>query len=134
MTPLIHNDVDGEEEFESTVANGIAPNSTEVFMTGYEIVFHHGDGTPEEMLQLGETVEIGGSLWEVSDVDLAGPTPRVHLSQLPAAEVAAHRRPQVALAPPTSFEAELVYTLNDLSSRLNVLASTLNAYWGRGAA
>ena len=103
-------------------------------MTGYEIVFHHGDGAPDEMLQLGETLEIGGSLWEVSEVDFDGPTPRVHVSQLPAAEVAAHRRPQVALAPPTSFEAELVYTLNDLSSRLNVLASTLNAYWGRGAA
>ena len=29
---------------------------------------------------------------------------------------------------------ELVYTLNDLSSRLSILASTLNAYWGKGAA
>jgi hypothetical protein len=33
-----------------------------------------------------------------------------------------------------SFEAELVYTLNDLSSRLNSLAGVLNAYWGQGAA
>lgn len=105
-------------------------------MTGYEIVFHNGDGTPGQMLDPGETVEIGGSLWEVSEVENDGPTPRVHLVQLPAAEVAAHRRPQVqvALAAPSSFESELVYTLNDLSSRLNILASTLNAYWGRGAA
>jgi hypothetical protein len=103
-------------------------------MTGFQFVFHHGDGTPDQLLQPGETLEIGGSLWEVSEVE-DGETPRVHMTQLPGAEVAAHRRrDQVTLAPPTSFESELVYTLNDLSSRLNVLASSLNAYWGRGAA
>jgi hypothetical protein len=48
--------------------------------------------------------------------------------------VEAHRRRTLAVHPPSSFETELVYTLNDLSTRLSVLAATLNAYWGKGAA
>lgn len=104
-------------------------------MTGYEIVFDDDAGATSGLPQPGDTLDLNGGIWEVSRVEMDGATPRVHLIPRPAADVAAHRRSApVTLAPPTSFETELVYTLNDLSSRLNVLASTLNAYWGKGAA
>jgi hypothetical protein len=104
-------------------------------MTGYEIVFDDDAGATNGLPQPGDTLDFGGAFWEVSRVDTSGPTPRVHVTPRPSADIAAHRRSApVTLAPPTSFESELVYTLNDLSSRLNILASTLNAYWGKGAA
>jgi len=102
-------------------------------MTGYEIVFDDEAGVP----QAGETLDIGGALWDVARVEHVDGQPRVHVVAHPPGEVAAHARPAptaVTLAPPTSFESELVYTLNDLSSRLNTLAGALDAYWGRGAA
>ena len=102
-------------------------------MAGYEIVFDDDAGVPEP----GSTVEIDGELWEVASVDDCSDTPRVHLvnrsrETLPL-ERLAPMAPPVTLAQPTSFESELVYTLNDLSSRLNTLAGALNAYWGTGA-
>lgn len=104
-------------------------------MTGYEIVFDDDAGATNGLPQPGDILDFGGGSWEVSHVDTSGSTPRIHLSARRAGDVAAHRRAApVTLAPPTSFESELVYTLNDLSSRLNILASTLNAYWGKGAA
>ena len=102
-------------------------------MAGYEIVFDDDAGAP----QPGSTVEIDGELWEVASVDDASGTPRVHLVNRSRTEAGAPQLAPVAapvtLAPPTSFESELVYTLNDLSSRLNTLAGALNAYWGTGA-
>jgi hypothetical protein len=110
--------------------------TTEVPMAGYEIVFEDDPVVPTPVPQPGETVDIHGALWDVERVELDGVVPRVHVVAHPSGEVAAHARPSVpiALAPPSSFEAELVYTLNDLSSRLNSLAGVLNAYWGQGAA
>jgi hypothetical protein len=106
-------------------------------MSGFEIVFDDDGGIP----QPGTTVEIEGELWEVASVDESSGTPRVHLVGRGRTDVAAHQLASVSapvtLAAPTSFEGELVYTLNDLSSRLNTLAGALNAYWGteaRGAA
>ncbi|HEY3542565.1 MAG TPA: hypothetical protein VGK79_08480 [Gaiellaceae bacterium] len=102
-------------------------------MTGYEIVFDDDAGVPKP----GETLDIGGALWDVARIEQIDGKARVHLVAHPPGEVAAHARPApapVTLAPPTSFESELVYTLNDLSSRLNTLAGALNAYWGKGAA
>jgi hypothetical protein len=93
--------------------------------------------------QPGSTVEIDGAHWEVASVDEGDGAPRVHLVNPVSGEVAVHHplvpanAPPVTLAPPSSFESELVYTLNDLSARLNTLAAALNAYWGantRGAA
>ncbi len=102
-------------------------------MAGYEIVFDDDAGVPEP----GSTVEIDGELWEVASVEEADGTPRVHLVNRGREDIAAHHLPPMAapvtLAPPTSFESELVYTLNDLSSRLNTLAGALNAYWDTGA-
>ena len=106
-------------------------------MAGYEIVFEDDPVVPTPVPQPGETLDIHGALWDVQRVELNGGTPRVHLVAHPSGEVAAHARPvsaPIALAAPNSFETELVYTLNDLSTRLNVLAATLNAYWGKGAA
>jgi len=103
-------------------------------MAGFEIVFDDDSGVP----QPGSTVEIDGALWEVVRVDEGEGTPQVHLVNR-SGDVAPHERfvpaaaLPVTLAPPTSFESELVYTLNDLSSRLNTLAGALNAYWGTGA-
>jgi hypothetical protein len=107
-------------------------------MTGYEIVFAEGAASPQPVPEPGEIVQIGGSSWTVQDIDqtIAG-RPRLRLvaeAQADDAEVEAHRRRTIAVHPPSSFETELVYTLNDLSTRLNVLAATLNAYWGKGAA
>jgi hypothetical protein len=131
---LIHNDVDGKESA-IPAANADARNPTEVSMTGYEIVFDDDAGATSGLPQPGDILDFGGGFWEVSHVDTSGPTPKVHVTARPAGDVAAHRRAApVTLAPPTSFETELVYTLNDLSSRLSILASTLNAYWGKGAA
>jgi hypothetical protein len=102
-------------------------------MAGYEIVFDDDTGVPEP----GSTVEIDGELFEVASVDDADGTPRVHVVNRVRGDVGPHHLPAIAppvtLAPPTSFESELVYTLNDLSSRLNTLAGALNAYWGTGA-
>ena len=102
-------------------------------MAGYEIVFDDDAGVPEP----GSTVEIDGELWEVASVDDCSDTPRVHLVNRGRGDIAVRHHPAAAppltLAPPTSFESELVYTLNDLSSRLNTLAGALNAYWGTGA-
>src|SRR3954451_16812089 len=108
-------------------------NGGTVQMAGFEVVFDDDSGVP----QPGSTVEIDGALWEVVRVDEAGETPQVHLVNR-SREVDIHQRlamvsAPVTLAPPTSFEGELVYTLNDLSSRLNTLAGALNAYWGTGA-
>ena len=102
-------------------------------MAGFEVVFDDDSGVP----QPGSTVEIDGALWEVVRVDDADGTPQVHLIH-PSRETAPEQRlapvaAPVTLAQPTSFESELVYTLNDLSSRLNTLAGALNAYWGAGA-
>lgn len=105
-------------------------------MTGFEIVFAEA-AAPQPVPEPGETVEIGGALWTVQGVEqTGGGWPRLRLAEPPAeeAEVEAHRRRTIAVHPPSSFETELVYTLNDLSTRLNVLAATLNAYWGKGAA
>jgi hypothetical protein len=105
-------------------------------MTGFEIVFAEA-GAPQPVPKEGETVEIGGALWTVQGIEqTAAGRPRLRLAQPEAddAEVEAHRRRTIAVHPPSSFETELVYTLNDLSTRLNVLAATLNAYWGKGAA
>jgi hypothetical protein len=98
-------------------------------MAAFEIVFDDDSGVPEP----GSTVEIDGALWEVASVEDDDGTPRVHLINRHRTDVAAHQLAPVQLAPPTSFESELVYTLNDLSSRLNTLAGALNAYWGTGA-
>ena len=105
-------------------------------MTRYEIVLPDDGGDQTAVPRPGETLDIGGRLWEVERVEHGVAGPRVHLVEHVATETefTAHRRAPVALAAPTSFETELVYTLNDLSSRLNVLAGALNAYWGRGAA
>jgi hypothetical protein len=104
-------------------------------MPGFEIVFDDDGGVP----QPGSTVEIDGALWEVASVDESDGAPRVHLVNRLNGDVAVHQplaavNAQVTLAAPTSFESELVYTLNDLSSRLNTLAAALNAYWGAGGA
>jgi hypothetical protein len=102
-------------------------------MTGYEIVFAEG-GSPQPVPEPGETLQIGGACWTVQGVEqTAHGRPRLRLAA-EEHEVEAHRRRTVAVHPPSSFETELVYTLNDLSTRLNVLAATLNAYWGKGAA
>jgi len=122
----------------------------EAAMNRYEIVFESGPDAPEHVPQAGETVEIGGELWEVESVDDEGlEPPRVHLIQpngdgkaadsngtaeSDEDDVEAHMRFPVKLAAPTSFEEELVYTLNDLSTRLSTLAKVLTAYWGKGAA
>ena len=103
-------------------------------MPRFEIVFDDDAGVP----QPGSTVEIDGALWEVASVEESDGAPRVHLVNPANGDVAVHEplasvNPPVTLAPPTSFESELVYTLNDLSSRLNTLAAALNAYWGAGA-
>jgi hypothetical protein len=109
-------------------------------MTRYEIVFEDDAGEPEPVPvpKPGETLEIAGELFDVASVeDAESEHPRVHLSQHAAdgPEVEQHIQiPPVQLAPPTSFESELVYTLNDLSTRLSGLAGVLNAYWGKGAA
>jgi hypothetical protein len=107
-------------------------------MSRYEIVFEDGAEAATRLPQVGDTVEIDGALWDVERVDgSAEDCPRVHLVAhvVGDGEVEAHRRfPPVALAPPTSFESELVYTLNDLSTRLSTLARVLTAYWGKGAA
>jgi hypothetical protein len=107
-------------------------------MTRYEIVFEGEIGAQEHVPQAGETLEIAGELWDVESVDGAeSGYPRVHLAQHPHERLEAafpEVEQHIKLAPPTSFESELVYTLNDLSTRLNGLASVLNAYWGKGAA
>jgi hypothetical protein len=113
-------------------------------MTRYEIVFEGDAGTRETVPKPGETVEISGELWDVASVDdVEGGFPRVHLAQHPLPEPAPEQHvqqlppqqiPPVKLAAPDSFESELVYTLNDLSTRLSGLAGVLNAYWGKGAA
>src|SRR4051812_42108724 len=107
-------------------------------MTRYEIVFEGESGARETVPRPGETLEIAGELWDVESVDdVEGGYPRVHLAQHPVPEPAPEQHIQFApvkLAAPDSFESELVYTLNDLSTRLSGLAGVLNAYWGQGAA
>ena len=115
-------------------------------MNRYEIVFESAADAAEHVPQPGETLEIGGELWEVESVDDDGhEAPRVHLirpngngtaakPESDEDDVEAHMRFPVKLAAPTSFEEELVYTLNDLSTRLSTLAKVLTAYWGKGAA
>jgi|GEM_PF-5605271 len=104
--------------------------------TGYEIVFANGNGSPQRVPEPGETLQIGDATWTVEGVDRFEGRPRLRLGRTNGAddEVEGHRRRTVAVHPPTSFETELVYTLNDLSTRLSVLAATLDAYWGKGAA
>jgi hypothetical protein len=104
--------------------------------TGYEIVFADGNGSPQPVPEPGETLQIGDATWTVQGVDQDEGHPRLRLARTDGAddEVEAHRRRTVVVHPPSSFETELVYTLNDLSTRLSVLAATLNAYWGKGAA
>jgi hypothetical protein len=102
-------------------------------MNRYEMVFNGDSGAAAPVPQVGETLEIAGELWDVDTVD-DGRIHLVHHEEAEDAEVQAHIRFGVAKAPPTSFEAELVYTLNDLSTRLSTLASVHTAYWGKGAA
>lgn len=100
-------------------------------MAGFEIVFDDDAEVP----QPGSTVEIDGALWEVARVDENDGGGQVHLVNR-SGEPASHLAPvtpPVALAPPSSFESELIYTLNDLASRLSTLAGALDAYWGSGA-
>ena len=106
-------------------------------MTTYEVVFDDVDsGRPA--LQPGELVEIGGEQWLVEAVASpeADGSGRIRLVRPDSEddEVAAHIRLPRPLRPPSSFEAELVYTLNDLASRMSSLAQVLNAYWGKDAA
>lgn len=102
-------------------------------MKRYELVIEDEGGLPTVVPRAGETVEVGGSRWHVERVEDAGDCPRLHLSGRADVDASIHRAP-VALAAPSSFESELVYTLNDLSTRLSTLAGALNAYWGQGAA
>jgi hypothetical protein len=111
-------------------------------MTTYEVVFDDvGAGRPA--LQPGELVEIGGERWQVEavaspDADGVGTggAGRIRLVRPDPEddEVAAHIRLPRPLRAPTSFESELVYTLNDLATRLSSLAQVLSAYWGKDAA
>lgn len=103
-------------------------------MTRYEMVFGEEGPVPTP----GQTIEIGGILFDVQSVDeSASDCARLNLSVHveDEAEVEAHwKRNKVALAPPTSFEGDLVYTLKDIASQLSTLAAALDAYWSRGAA
>lgn len=110
-------------------------------MNRYEMVFNGDTGAAPPVPQPGETLEIAGELWDVESIDDNGAGGgRIHLAHHVDDDVQAHIRlraaktPPPAAAPPTSFESELVYTLNDLSTRLSTLASVLTAYWGKGAA
>ena len=107
-------------------------------MTRYEIVLEGDSATRDRVPERGETLQLGGAMWEVESVDTESPDcTRVHLvpSDADVPDVEAHRRgPVKALEPPTSFESELVYTLTDLSTRLSTLAQVLTSYWGKGAA
>ena len=107
-------------------------------MTRYEIVLEGGPTAHDLVPERGETLQLGGAVWEVESVDRdADDCTRVHLvpSDADVPDVEAHRRgPVKALEPPTSFESELVYTLTDLSTRLSTLAQVLKSYWGKGAA
>jgi hypothetical protein len=105
-------------------------------MTTYEVVFDDVE-TGRPALQPGELVEIGGEQWKVEAV--ASPddgSGRIRLVRPDSEddEVAAHIRLPRPLRAPTSFESELVYTLNDLATRLSSLAQVLSAYWGKDAA
>jgi hypothetical protein len=106
--------------------------------TRYEIVLEGESSSQGRVPREGETVQFDGAVWEVERVETSpDECPRVHLVQSAGEEpdVEAHRRrPVQALAPPTSFESELVYTLTDLSTRLSTLAQVLKSYWGKGAA
>ena len=106
----------------------------EAVMTRYEMVFGEDGPVPTP----GQTIEIGGILFDVESVEDGASDPaRIHLSPHveEEAEVEAHwKRNKVALAPPTSFEGDLVYTLKDIASQLSTLAAALDAYWSRGAA
>jgi hypothetical protein len=104
-------------------------------MTRFEIAFDH-DVEAGTVPQAGELVEIAGRLWSVERVETTDGGPIVHVVEHLASETAltSHQRPSVALAPPSSFETELVYTLSDLSTRLSTLSAALSAYWTRGAA
>src|SRR3954471_22983243 len=105
-------------ETDATNAAHVVPthNGGTVQMAGFEVVFDDDAGVP----QPGSTVEIDGALWEVVRVDEGDETPQVHLVNRSQPELAAHHQfapsSPVTLAPPTSFESELIYTLNDLSS------------------
>ncbi len=121
-------------------------------MPHYEILFDGADDSTGRMPDEGAMFEFGGRLWEVDKVETgdAGFL-RIHLvsrsgartgaatlgngNMADYADVEAHGSSVTKLAqPPTSFETELVYTLNDISTRLGTLAHVLNAYWGKGAA
>jgi hypothetical protein len=107
-------------------------------MTTYEVVFDDAVGSGQPALRPGELVEIAGEQWKVEAI--ASPdgdgSARVRLVRPEADddEVAAHIRLPLPRRQPTSFEAELVYTLNDLATRLSSLAQVLSAYWGKDAA
>ncbi len=130
-------------------------------MPHYELLFSAELDTGERVLREDETFQLPSKSWRVEKVesDAAG-RPRVHLVQTSDGEgtcgngsesaapagrpislgaelvdVEAHANGQVTtFEVPSSFEGELVYTLNDISSRLSTLARVLNAYWGKGAA
>jgi hypothetical protein len=105
-------------------------------MTTYEVVFEH-QSTRGPALRPGEEIDIAGERWEIVDVESTGAgSSRVRLVQhgTDGGDVDAHIRLPRPLRAPTSFESELVYTLNDLSTRLSTLAQVLNAYWGKDAA
>jgi hypothetical protein len=105
----------------------------EAEMARYEMVFDDG-ATPRVVPEPGQTIDIGGVLFDVERVEQDADCPRLHLSPHGEADVEAHWRRRVALAPPTSFEGDLVYTLRDIATQLSTLAGTLDAYWNRGAA
>jgi len=102
-------------------------------MSQYEILIDDDADPGETVPQVGETVQFGGGAWEIVSVE-AGDSDcrRVRLARRAAepADVEAHRVASVtAIAPPSSFESELVYTLSDLSTRLSSLAQVLTAYY-----
>src|SRR5881397_2023714 len=104
-------------------------------MSQYEILIDDADDadTGETVPQVGEIVRFGGGAWEIASVE-AGDSDcrRIRLVRCTTepADVEEHRVASVtAIAPPTSFESELVYTLNDLSARLSSLAQVLTAYY-----
>jgi hypothetical protein len=105
-------------------------------MTRYEMVFAEDETVPSSVPTAGQTIDIGGVLFDIESVEGGeSDCPRLHLTPHGEADVEAHwLRTKPTLAPPTSFEGDLVYTLQDIATQLSTLAASLGAYWSRGAA